>query len=282
MMFSSRRKREQAGARSSDGGRAVLGRGFSHLRRNTVGYLALTIALGGTSYAAVQLPGNSVGPEQLRASAVGSSELRAGAVRSSDVRDGELRLRDFRTGELPAGPAGPQGPAGPAGPQGAPGDLADTQLGGDLTGTLPNPKLATQPAVRVEDDTQVSMHTATSVLMDLDDEIFDTADMHPGGGRDDRIRVPRSGTYVLSGEVEWEPNDSGYRTLFLLQLNGGPVALGSSLVEPRHSAIQATIQQVTAIVRLTQGDTIGVMAGQASGVDLEVVRGTLSAAFVGA
>ena len=155
------------------------------------------------------------------------------------------------------------------------------QLAGDLTGTLPNPKLATQPAVRVEDDTQVELTSATAVLMDLDDEIFDTAEMHPGNGNDDRIRVPRTGTYVLSGEVEWAPNGSGYRTLDLVQLNAGLAALGSSLVEPRDSAIQPTIQQVTAIVRLAEGATIGLRAGQASGVDLEIVRGTLSAAFVG-
>jgi hypothetical protein len=63
--------------------------------------------------------------------------------------------------------------------------------------------------------------------------------------------------------------------------DNGITALGSSLVEPRHSPIQPTMQQVTAIVRLAEGDTIGLRAGQASGVDLELVRGTLSAAFVG-
>jgi hypothetical protein len=261
-MFSSKRRREESSARAWNKGRSVLSRGVSHLRHNTVAYLALTIALGGTSYAAAQLPRNSVGADQIRPDAVGSSELRTGAVRSSDIKDGELRLRDFRSGELPTGPAG-------------------TQLGGDLTGTLRNPKLATQPAVRVEDDTQVELGSAHAVLMDLDDEVFDTAAMHPGNGKADRVRVPRTGTYVLNGEVEWEPNETGYRTLDLIQLNTGIKALGSSLVEPRHSTIQPTIQQVAAIVRLAEGDTIGLRAGQASGVDLELVRGTLSAAFVG-
>ena len=246
-------------------GRAALG----HLRRNAVAYLALTIALGGTSYAAVEIPRNSVGTNQIRANAVGPSELRAGSVRSSEIKDGELRLRDFKTGELPAGPQGP------------PGDLTGAEVGGDLTGTLPNPRLATQPAVRVEDDTQVELDSATGVLLDLDDEVFDTAEMHPGNGRDDRIRVPRTGTYVLTGEVEWQPNDNGYRTLDLMQVKPGAlIALGSSLVEPRHSPIQPTIQQVTAVVRLSEGDTVALQAGQASGVPLEIVRGTLSAAFV--
>jgi hypothetical protein len=100
-------------------------------------------------------------------------------------------------------------------------------------------------------DTQVELESATAVLMDLDDEVFDTAAMHPGNGNDKHVRVPRAGTYVLSGEVEWAPNDNGYRTLDLLRLDTGIEALGSSLVEPRHS------------------------------VNLELVRGTLSAAFVG-
>ena len=159
----------------------ITRRGLSHLRRNTVGYLALMIALGGTSYAAVELPRDSVGREELRTGAVGAPELRGASV------------------------------------------------GGDLAGTLPNPTLATLPAVRVDDDTQVEIGTATSVLMDLDDEVFDTAEMHPGNGKDDRIRVPRTGTYILSGEVQWEANPDGYRTLDLVQLNHGIRSLGSSL-----------------------------------------------------
>ncbi len=37
-----------------------------HVRQNAVAYLALFVALGGTSYAAVNLPNNSVGSSQLR------------------------------------------------------------------------------------------------------------------------------------------------------------------------------------------------------------------------
>lgn len=85
-----------------------------HLRRQPVAYLALFVALGGTSYAAARLPANSVGAKQIR----------SGAVTSSEVRNGSLLATDFKLGQLPAGPrgqAGQPGPAGPQGPAGAPG-----------------------------------------------------------------------------------------------------------------------------------------------------------------
>jgi hypothetical protein len=43
-----------------------MNRILSHLRANTVAYLALFVALGGTSYAAFSVPANSVGTRQIR------------------------------------------------------------------------------------------------------------------------------------------------------------------------------------------------------------------------
>lgn len=73
--------------------------------------IALAIALGGTSYAALVLPANSVGTRQLKAN----------AVTSAKVLNGSLVKADFKAGQIPAGPAGPAGAAGPAGPAGATG-----------------------------------------------------------------------------------------------------------------------------------------------------------------
>lgn len=97
-----------------------------------VACLALLVALGGTSVAAVnQLARNSVGPAQLQFGAVTSPKLRNlavtnpkirnNAVTSAKVRNRSLLRADFAPGQLPAGPTGPQGPAGPAGPAGAAG-----------------------------------------------------------------------------------------------------------------------------------------------------------------
>jgi hypothetical protein len=62
---------------------------------NVTATVALVIALGGTSYAAIKLPKNS--------------------VTSVQVKDKSLLKKDFKTGQLPAGKTGPTGPAGAAG-----------------------------------------------------------------------------------------------------------------------------------------------------------------------
>jgi hypothetical protein len=85
-----------------------------------VACLALLVALGGTSIAAVNqlVPRNSVGTAQLRNNAVTTQKVRNGAITGAKVRNRSLRRVDFAPGQLPAGPTGPQGPAGPAGAAG--------------------------------------------------------------------------------------------------------------------------------------------------------------------
>ena len=82
---------------------------------NVASTLALVVALGGTSYAAVALPKNSVGNKQLKTD----------AVTSGKVKDRTLLSKDFKAGQLPAGPRGPAGAPGPTGDTGAPGATGD-------------------------------------------------------------------------------------------------------------------------------------------------------------
>jgi hypothetical protein len=79
-----------------------------------VGLLALFVALGGTSYAAVRLPAGSVGTKQIAANAVTSSKVKNGALLAKDFKKGQLRSG-------PSGPAGRQGAPGAAGRDGASG-----------------------------------------------------------------------------------------------------------------------------------------------------------------
>jgi hypothetical protein len=98
-----------------------------HLRfSNVIACVALFVALGGASYAAVTLPANSVGAKQLQKKAVSASKIKRNAVTSGKVKDGSLHAGDFKSGELPAGPRGPQGlPGAPGatGLQGPPGPV---------------------------------------------------------------------------------------------------------------------------------------------------------------
>lgn len=68
---------------------------------NVMATIAVFVALGGSSYAAVQLANNS--------------------VRSKHVKDRSLLKRDFKRGQLPAGPKGDQGAQGIQGSQGVQG-----------------------------------------------------------------------------------------------------------------------------------------------------------------
>jgi hypothetical protein len=78
-----------------------------------VAYLALFVALGGSSYAALQLPKGSVGTKQLKKD----------AVTSAKVKPGSLLLNDFKSSqrELLRGPQGAPGTQGPQGVRGAQG-----------------------------------------------------------------------------------------------------------------------------------------------------------------
>jgi hypothetical protein len=56
---------------------------LKHVRSNLVAYLALFVALGGASYAAVSLPAGSVGARQLKDRAITAAKLNPGSVAAS-------------------------------------------------------------------------------------------------------------------------------------------------------------------------------------------------------
>ena len=90
-----------------------------YIKQHHIALLALFIALGGTSYAAVHIKSNSIGTTQIKTNGVGNSELQSNAVTSSKVKDRSLLSKDFKSGQLKAGPKGDTGAPGPTGPAGA-------------------------------------------------------------------------------------------------------------------------------------------------------------------
>jgi hypothetical protein len=95
-----------------------------------IAIVALFVALGSTSVAAIALTKNSVGAKQIKKDAVRASEIKSRAVGTSEVRDGALLAQDFKAGQLPAGAKGDKGLKGDKGDTGDTGsfDSVTTQF----------------------------------------------------------------------------------------------------------------------------------------------------------
>lgn len=136
-----------------------------YLRRNVLGLVAIFIALSGTAYANLKVGPGDIDRNAVRAGHIAEKQVRAKHLARNAVRSPHLVKRAVRPRHLlPGGVkgwaiadgtitadklaedvAGLQGPTGPAGPQGPPGNPASVDgrgVGGDLSGTFPNPLIA--------------------------------------------------------------------------------------------------------------------------------------------
>jgi hypothetical protein len=210
-----------------------------YIRRHHIALLALFLALGGTSYAAISLPKASVGTDQLKHASVTTTKIApgsvtskrlrdgavvrrkiaGGAISSAKVADGSLLAADFANGELPRGATGPAGPPGPA----------EGPAGGALTGSYPSPQIAAGavgPDQIGEIPTVRLIRGGTALPIPAGGQgtpvpwpgpigprpydiggFFDPADnaigQCVGQGPDTCIVFPRAGTYAISAGLRW-------------------------------------------------------------------------------
>jgi hypothetical protein len=112
----------------------------SHLRRHAVAYLALFVALGGTSYAATALPKNSVGTKQIRNNAVTGAKVKNNSLSQNDLSPAARAALKGATGPAGAtgtkGEKGDKGDPGSAGSPGLSGYEVTTASDGDITNSL--------------------------------------------------------------------------------------------------------------------------------------------------
>jgi hypothetical protein len=85
---------------------------FAHFRGNAVAYVALFVALGGSSYAAVQLAPGSVRSRALAQGAVTKTKLAKNSVTSASIVNGSLTSKDFKAGAIVNGLKGADGSNG--------------------------------------------------------------------------------------------------------------------------------------------------------------------------
>ena len=165
---------------------------MSRLRRhlsyaNVVASLALFIALGGTSYAALTITSKNVKDGTLT-----GKDIKNNSVSSADVRNGSLLSKDFKPGQLVAGAPGPQGSPGATGAKGDKGDPgANGTNGTDGAQGEPGPLLATLPSGKTLRGAFGVAFTATAPFQYMSDSI--SFPFPPEGAITTRV-VPRDGT----------------------------------------------------------------------------------------
>jgi hypothetical protein len=113
---------------------------------NTMSLIAVFVALGGTSYAAIKIPRNAVGAAQIKTGGVGSSEVKNGALRLGDFKASELlRMSDIPGMKGDKGDKGDPGTNGTNGTNGADG-TADAFARVEANGAMLQPDVPGFPS----------------------------------------------------------------------------------------------------------------------------------------
>jgi hypothetical protein len=168
------------------------------------------------------------------------------------------------------------------------GDIAavNTPAGGGLRGGAVSGdvslSLAPIPAARVKGTVSLLIPDNTFTLIPLDQEEFDTADLHDPADNT-RLTAPVAGIYAVSANVAWPFNSQGTRELFIEAHIGIAFQRVASSVAPASSI--AVQQSVSTIIQLSAGDSVQLEVRQATGNhdNIEVNDGspTLAMAWLG-
>jgi hypothetical protein len=258
-----------------------------------VACLALTIALGGTSYAAVTLPRNSVGTKQLKRNAVTSPKVKNNALTGADILESRLGRVPSAANAVRATNATNADNASKLGGVDPSGFLKNgAAAGGALSGTYPSPsladgsvttskiagaavgisKLGTIPAARAFNSAPIAIASGTTTTLTFNSESFDTAGLHSTTANTGRLVAPVDGLYQVTGGVRWSTSPAGSRFLAINKNDGAWQA--ADWRTAAGGTFDITDQSITTLVALVAGDFVAVEVYQDSGIGLTVGGGT--------
>jgi hypothetical protein len=237
---------------------SALKRIAHHARANVVAYLALFIALGGTSAYAANTIGSgdiideSIQTQDLKNGQVKSQDLASDAVGSTKILDDNILGRDIRNQTLTAADIAP-GAIGPAA-------LAPA-LAAQVHG-VPEP---------VPSGESTTLHATT--------EQFDQGGLHVNTPADDNVflTAPVAGIYAVTATVTWAPNAVGNRIAGIV----GPPGGGTDSTPALGDGAQTT-QNLSAIYRIPAGGSVNVAVAQNSGSPLDASVTFFTMTYVGA
>lgn len=225
---------------------------------NVVATLALFIALGGSAYAAVKVTGRNVVDGSLT-----GKDVKNESLRSADIKG--LKAKDFAAGQLPVGTNGTNGTNGANGANGTNGAPGATGPVGP----------AGPGAAAHGPDAGQNVNNNALPLADLSVEEYDTGGLYAAPG--DEMVVGLTGKYLVTATTSWGNNSTGTRDLGIV-LDGDT---GAPIARDLRQAEGATPQQLSTIMDLAAGNTIGLRVNQTSGVNLLMTRPRLAMQWIG-
>ena len=122
-------------------------------------------------------------------------------------------------------------------------------------------------SVRVYNDAIQSIPDATDTALAFNQERFDTSALHDVSTNSSRLTAPNAGKYVISGNVRFAGNATGFRQVYI-RLNGGV-----SIAFIRHLPVAAgtdTVLALSTLYELAVNDYVELVVNQSSGGALNV------------
>jgi hypothetical protein len=241
----------------------------NHIRSNVVGYIALFFTLsGGVAWATHPGGANTISSGDIINAEVKNNDLDTDAVGSAKIADGSIKNPDLSAGASSSNTI-------------ADGGVRTVDVANDA---ITADKLATLPAARVRFNGSQVVPAATFTDIFWSAEDFDTAGaFEPQPGEDLAcLTAPIAGTYVISGDVDWENAPAGYRVAEILRDGSGfsnkPLA---RVADEEADLTTGMTQSVSAIERLAAGDCVTLTIAQGSGGPIDHLIAHFSFAWMG-